>query len=542
MRCQYSALCLGFCFFLAVSLFISVGCSPEYHKDDADKEVYKIIDSKWDNNFGQKVNYIVSDAEPGPNDIQPEKIIPSSGILNLAQAVALATAQNRDYQTQKEQLYLSALGLTGTRHKYARRWFATIDGTYLQENEDEDFSIDAGGGFDQTQFLGDTALISTGLAVDWVRFLTGDPRTTLGSVLSASVTVPLLGTGAGKLAREELTQNERNVLYKIRSFNRFRKTFVVSIVSNYYQVLQRKNEVTNAWNNFERVKETQKRLEAEAKVGRKPRFEVDQAEQNVLSARDGYVRTEQLYKQSLDEFKIKLALPTDVQIELDSNELDALKTIGISQPDYTLHAAIETALLTRLDLATSMDRIDDSLRNALLAADGLGAELNLVASAEGGSAGKTRFSRLQFQKGDYLAGFEADLPLDRKLERNAYRQALIELDQQQRAYENDIDIVKLNVREAYRQLQRAAESYRIQEISLDLASKRVESTEILLRTGRARTRDLLEAQDDLLEAENRVAAAMVDHTIAKLSFFRDVGILQVRPDGMWERQERLSKK
>ena len=93
MRCQYSGLWLGCCSCLAVSLCIFVGCSPEYHKDDADKEVYEIIDNKWDNNFGQKVNYIVNDAEPGPNDIQPEKVIPDSGILNLAQAVALATAQ-----------------------------------------------------------------------------------------------------------------------------------------------------------------------------------------------------------------------------------------------------------------------------------------------------------------------------------------------------------------------------------------------------------------------------------------------------------------
>ena len=45
-----------------------------------------------------------------------------SDILNLAQAVAIATAHNRDYQSQKEALYLSALGLTLERHKYARQW------------------------------------------------------------------------------------------------------------------------------------------------------------------------------------------------------------------------------------------------------------------------------------------------------------------------------------------------------------------------------------------------------------------------------------
>jgi len=27
---------------------------------------------------------------------------------------------------------------------------------------------------------------------------------------------------------------------------------------------------------------------------------------------------------------------------------------------------------------------------------------------------------------------------------------------------------------------------------------------------------------------------LVSHTVAKMNFFRDIGVLQVRPDGMWE--------
>jgi serine/threonine protein kinase len=37
-----------------------------------------------------------------------------------------------------------------------------------------------------------------------------------------------------------------------------------------------------------------------------------------------------------------------------------------------------------------------------------------------------------------------------------------------------------------------------------------------------------------LETHNEVTTSFVDHAIAKLSFFRGTGILQVRPDGMWE--------
>ena len=85
-------------------------------------------------------------------------------------------------------------------------------------------------------------------------------------------------------------------------------------------------------------------------------------------------------------------------------------------------------------------------------------------------------------------------------------------------------------------MQRAATSYRIQENSLELAKIRVDSTSILLQAGRAQTRDLLDSQDALLEAQNRLTAALVDHVLASLSFYRSTGILYVEPDGSWEQK------
>jgi outer membrane protein TolC len=112
---------------------------------------------------------------------------------------------------------------------------------------------------------------------------------------------------------------------------------------------------------------------------------------------------------------------------------------------------------------------------------------------------------------------------------------LIALQQRQREYQNDVDEVVLDVRRAYRQLREFAERYRTQKSSLAVAETRVESTTFLLQAGRVTTRDLLESQDALLSAQNDVTAALVSHAIAKLSFFRDIGVLEVRPDGMWDR-------
>jgi outer membrane protein TolC len=526
-------LCCGLC--AAVIFGMAGACSPKHYKADADKEVYKIIDKKWQDSFGQKVNYTISDVPPSPNDVQIEKAVPPSGVISLAQAAAMATAHNREYQTQKEDLYLKALDLTLVRHDFATKWLGTFDSTYTRGDADETLEHQSELGFNQ--LLADGAQISASLAYDWLRYLTGDPRASIGSVLSATVTQPLLRGSGRKVVQEKLTQAERDTLYQIRSFNRYRQEFVVSIVSDYYRVLQRRDAVTNAENNYKRRVESRERLEMEADAGRTNRFEVDQAKQRELDAMDSYVRAQQSYQQELDSFKIRLALPTDANVELDQNELKALENIGVSQPDYTVDTAVETALIQRLDLATSMDKIDDAVRKVMVAENDLGAQLDLVGGLEIGSTPPTDYSRLQFHHGTYSFGLSADLPLDRKTERNAYRKALIQLEQQQRQYENDMDTVKLDVRQAYRDLEQAAESYRIQKNSLDLAQKRVESTTLLLEAGRLTTRDLLEAQDALLQAQNSLTAALVSHAIAKLSFFRDVGVLQVRPDGMWVQQE-----
>ncbi len=519
----------------AIALQISAGCtSREHFKAEADEEVYNIIDSKWHASFGGKSNYVISDVAPLPNDIQLEKAVPPSRLITLAEAVAMATAQNRNYQTQKEGLYETALDLTLTRHKYVRQWFGTVDSGYLREGQTETASMGSDLGTTQTTLLPGGAWLTTELAISWTRFLLGDPRTSLGSVLSATLEVPLLGIGAGRIAQEELTQSERNVLYEIRSFNRFRKDFVVSIVNDYYNVLRQRDTVTNAENNYKRVGESKERLEMEAKAGRKPPFEVDQAEQNLLKARDGYVVAQQNYEQAIDKFKIRLALPTDANVELDQNELKALEEIGIGEVDYTLDVAIESALLRRLDLANEADKIDDELRDVVLAADGLGPQLNLTGGVGVESREGTDVGQLQFHEGEYSGWLEADLPFDRKAERNAYRKTLIDLEQQQRRHENKIDTVKLEVRQAYRRLAETAERYSIQKNSLALAEKRVESTTLLLEAGRAKTRDLLDSQDDLLDAQNSVTGALVAHLVAKLTFFKDVGVLQVRPDGMWE--------
>ncbi|MBM4104216.1 MAG: TolC family protein [Planctomycetes bacterium] len=521
------------------------GCTAEKYKQDADKEVQQILDSKWKPEHGTKANARIGDVKPDPNDLYYDPNYIPSNRLSLAEAVAIATARNRDYQKQKENLYLSALDLTLLRHNFAQKWFGAIDAGYDRTEADESISASGGNngkavGF--SQLLADGTQVSTSIAADWLRYLTGDPRESLGSVLSASINKPLLRGADKEVVMENLTQGERTVLYQIRTFSRYRKTFVVSIISDYYRVLQDLDSVKNAESNYKSLMLAYDQAKDNALAGRLAKLEADQTEQRMLQARDNLAGSERSYQQALDNFKIRLAVTTNAPLELDPNALQALSVMEVVEPQFDIEDAIKTALSLRLDLATIKNQVDDARRKIKVSENALQADLNLVASASVDSTQPRQAGRLRFQDGSYSVGAQLDLPFDRKAERNSYRESLITLMQRQRDYENSIDNVKLDVRNNYRDLLEAAQRYQIQKKSLELAQERVNSTSMLFQAGRAQARDLLDSQDSLLSAQNSTTSTLVDYNIAKLSFYRDIEVLTVKPDGLWQIPENSTEK
>ena len=57
---------------LLLLLCAMAGCANKRPSSELDKEVYNIIDQKWDNSFGQKANYKITDTPPS---ILPTQIL-----------------------------------------------------------------------------------------------------------------------------------------------------------------------------------------------------------------------------------------------------------------------------------------------------------------------------------------------------------------------------------------------------------------------------------------------------------------------------------
>ena len=183
------------------------------------------------------------------------------------------------------------------------------------------------------------------------------------------------------------------------------------------------------------------------------------------------------------------------------------------------------------------------MRKVVVAADGLRAEATLFGSASAGGrrgAGSATLPNinLDFYEGKYSSGLTLDLPFERTAERNLYRSALIDLEILVRNLQQLEDRIKQEIRNGLRNLLEDRESLLIQSDAVQLAKVRVESTELSLEAGLVEIRDLLEARDDLLDAQNSFTSAVVNYRIGELGIQRDMGLLLVDENGLWTEYSR----
>ena len=462
---------------------------------------------------------------------------PSAARLSMADAMRIAVRASREYQTQKETVYLAALVLTFERYVFQPH--PTLVGNPIFTDKDtNDPNMRRTRQWDETAALGVSQQLADGMMVVGslglvaLKFLNKELADAVDSTLSFNVTQPLWRGAGRQVVQENLTQAERNAVYAVRTFARFEQTFAVNIAAEYLRVLQQRDIVMNEYQNYRSLVENRERAEWLAKAERLPEFQVDQARQDELRAYNRWVVTRETYENTLDEFKILLGLPVAREIALDPQEMDRLAALGLQHPDIGLADATAMALGKRFDLMNVRGGLEDAQRKVLVAENGLAGQVDLVASIGYSSRDDSAQSaRLAFHRGDYSLGLKIDLPVDRLTERNALRRTQVLREQARRAVDLLQDNVILDVSRVFRRLEQARESYENQKLSVRLAERRVDSTQLLLQAGRASQRDVLESQRALVEARNALTSALVDHTVAGLEFQRDVGTLVVNEEG-----------
>jgi outer membrane protein TolC len=446
--------------------------------------------------------------------------------FDLFSSVAYAVQHSRAYQDQMEGLYTTALGVTLERHLFTPRPFANAKALYTGGQRTSDFksalTVTTEAGVKQQLPYGGELTASA--LVNFVNAIHGNVEDGETAALALTGSMPLL-RGFGMVNLEPLISSERSLVYKVRDFEEFRRTFVVEIARSYFNLLAGQQGIRNRRINLATSIDLRERSQALYDANRLSALEVQRARQQELTAQSQLINAEENYQSRLDDFKLVLGMP--VQEGLDVVPLE----MQVSMPKLLSEDAVAMAQRYRLTLTTAADRVDDAMRAVKNSQNGLLPDLTLTASGTLGNEPNTPAVALQERTATYSAGVTLDLPVDRLKERNQYRLALIAFQKAQRDFVGTKDAVTADVRDALRSLRAAEISLEIQRVSIELAQRRVEFANIRLTQGAANSnRDVVEAQTDLLTAQDNYEQARSQLQISVLDYMRVTGTLRVDPD------------
>lgn len=328
-------------------------------------------------------------------------------MLNLRSAVQIALKNSRDFQTEREDLYLSALDVTFERFRFDAQFSLGSAGTYTTKG-----AIQAGKGAPrQASAITDGSVrwlsagggeLIAGLANTLVWDFNGSTITSASSLLNFSLVQPLLRLGVRARVLEHLTESERRLLANVRQMEQFQHGYYIRITAGrsagegpsrggavgasglgliagtpsgtigapradgLMGLLEEQQRITNLEGNVARLRESLDQLEAAFDAGRIPsRLQVDQARQALYSGQSSMLSTLAAYQTRLDSYKMDLGLPPGLPVLVKDPLLDSLALTDKTTTEISRMLSDELEIVRNREAITDKEQLRTHLHSVL---------------------------------------------------------------------------------------------------------------------------------------------------------------------------------
>ncbi len=296
-------------------------------------------------------------------------------VLNLKDALRLGIHNSRDFQREREDLYLSALDLTFDRFQFSPRLALgqkggaeTVGKKAPAEPNHREASVLTDGSVRWLSATGGEILARFTNSFVWdVKH--GNLSETASTLLDFSLVQPLLRLGGRVRILENLTQGERSLLANVRQMQQYQKGYYLRVAAGrgpgegpsrggavgaaglglaagnpsgttvapraegFMGLLEEAQRIENLESNVARLRESMEQLSAAFDAGRiSSRLQVDQARLALFNGQSSLLSAKAAYQTRLDTFKIELGLPPDLPVTV----MDSfLARFGTSNPEAT---------------------------------------------------------------------------------------------------------------------------------------------------------------------------------------------------------------
>ena len=208
--------------------------------------------------------------------------------------------------------------------------------------------------------------------------------------------------------------------------------------------------------------------------------------------------------------------------------------------------ALDIARANRLDWMNNRAALVDTWRLIQYNANSLLSDMNVVFSGDMSTTGN---NPMQFRAptGSLRVGLQFNAPFTRLLERNNYRQSIIDYQQQRRQLIQFEDTVQENLRELLRNMELDKVNLEIQRRAVVIAIRRVDETREVLnqpppppqpgqpagQLGPTSAFNLMTALDDLTASQGNLTSVWLDYYATRMRLAREMGVMELDDCGMW---------
>ena len=486
-----------------------------------DKQVKRTLEKKQQS-IPEISEYTIRDA------FTPYEVgAPDELALDLNTALRLAKKHSRSLQSKRDTLYQRGLSLLRERRSFGLQYESTLD--YVLGLSGDNQSDTASASLTTQRKLPTGAEVSFSANSDQRDSGGTGTNSTLNTAYNTSlglrVTQPLL-LGAGyEASHETLVQAERDLVYALRDFALERQDFTIGIIQSFYQLLIQRTVLENTRLNVAQSAYLRERSEAFFNARKTAAIDVLRAQQQELLSQNTLNIAEANFDVAQKRFIIELGLPVDTPFKI-VGDIPAVVSIVHAEND-----CIRAAQQFRLDLMTTRDRHDDAKRHRKLAKRGLLPQLNVYADVGWAGASQDRYGDQELEE-ESSAGVTLTLPLDKRDQRDALKSADIALRASERQLAEKIDTVKIEIIENFRRLYALATTVDINRKNIEISQSRVDNSVYRFKNGELSNRDVVEAENELLDARNAFSQAQVDYEIQRIRLLRNMGMLDVSEEGL----------
>jgi outer membrane protein TolC len=191
-------------------------------------------------------------------------------------------------------------------------------------------------------------------------------------------------------------------------------------------------------------------------------------------------------------------------------------------------AAVVTALHNRLELESAQAGVADAELAVAFAKNQMLPQLDLNLALTRRETADSFASSFQLNHFRFATFFAISLPSDRTAQTIELQNALMERDRRQRQRETLKRRIGDEARRNLRRQARLLKTLELADASIDFASKEAEVAELRYQRGLSNNLDVVNAEDNLLQAESRRISALADLAVARLSLHATLGVLDPR--------------